>query len=78
MENAVDMKWHIGLHDRGHGHGDYAIILHDGRVIAKCEIVFQRQELPLGECMGTGLEIAQHIVDLHNAALLIFNRRKGN
>lgn len=78
MKNAVDMKWHIGFYDRGHGHGDWAITLANGRVVAECNAVFQRQEPPLGACISGGLEIAQHIVDFHNAQLLIFSRRKGN
>lgn len=27
--------WHVGFHDRGHGHGDYGVINGTGKLIAK-------------------------------------------
>ena len=31
------MKFHVGFHDRGHGHGDYAVLNEKDEVIAKVE-----------------------------------------
>lgn len=48
----IEERWGVGFNDRGHGHGDYAVILdnHEGIVVVKTE----------------SLELAQHIVKLHN------------
>jgi hypothetical protein len=30
-------SWYVGWHDRGHGHGDYAILDEEKQVVAKIE-----------------------------------------
>ncbi len=33
----LSAKWGVGFHDRGHGHGDYAVITVAGVLVVKCE-----------------------------------------
>ena len=46
--------WVVGFNDRGHGHGDFAVLTKKkGILVAKC----------------VSHEVAGHIVELHNASL---------
>lgn len=59
-----DVKWAIGVRDRGLGHVDFAVITGD----KECRLVV--------ECYShgpDGHDLAGHIVELHNAEL----KRKG-
>lgn len=51
-EKIIAAKWALGFNDRGHGNGDYGIILEESG------------ELVIANC---GREVAEHIIQLHNA-----------
>lgn len=56
IATVMGYRWSLGFHDRGHGHGDVGVItraFYRTVLIVKC---------PYGE-------IAEHIVNLHNAGL---------
>ena len=54
MSQLVNSRWAIGFHDRGHGHGDYAVLLEEtGDLVAKV-------------CTQ---ELAEHLVEVHNTWL---------
>ena len=47
----IEKEWAVGFKDRGHGHGDFAVIVADTtKVVVKCP----------------SHEIAEHIVEAHN------------
>jgi hypothetical protein len=53
-KRKVSVKWAVGFRDRGHGHGDYAVITASkGELVVECDF----------------LGMAKHIVDAHNATL---------
>lgn len=54
VKKSFDEKWAVGFRDRGHGHGDFAVITKKTRIL-------------LVECAYEML--AEHIVQLHNKSL---------
>ncbi len=59
LATIMDGEWSVGGNDRGHGHCSYAVIMatnQDQKALFK----------PFLECPC--IEIAEHIVDMHNAA----------
>ncbi len=53
QKKILSRLWAIGYKDRGHGHGDYAVIVKsNGELVVECPTE----------------AIASHIVELHNAA----------
>lgn len=55
---ALTCEWSVGFHDRGHGHGDFAVI---------CD--WEEGEWPIVIVRCPTKEIADHIVETHNAAI---------
>ncbi len=53
LQAINDEKWVVGFYDRGHGHGDYAVIVDDGTAGGEA----------LVKCPSR--EVAEHIVAAH-------------
>lgn len=53
----LDKTWALGFKDRGHGHGDFAVITLDTEeeLVVKC----------------SSKELAEHIIKVHNDSLII-------
>jgi hypothetical protein len=58
-ETHMDKPWGLGFNDRGHGHGDYAVVVTTGHAAATSEVVVK--------CDSR--ELAEYIVHLHNTYL---------
>jgi hypothetical protein len=59
-KQQLEKPWHVGFKDRGHGHGDYAVLVTGEDPESYFSLV---AEVKCGE------QAAQHIVDLHNRSL---------
>ena len=53
MSDILNKKWSLGYKDRGHGHGDFAVLTVEDDLIVECP----------------NREVAQHIINLHNREL---------
>lgn len=54
MKHVLTVPWSVGFHDRGMGHGDYAVLA-------------EGHSPPVVECGADGAGLAEHIVKAHNA-----------
>lgn len=55
-KRVLRMRWTIGFKDRGMGHGDYAVMTKKyGFIVVECP----------------DMDIAEHICNLHNAAIKV-------
>jgi hypothetical protein len=60
----LKQKWTLGFNDRGHGHGDYGVIVappeeHDPEVLHFGEVIVEQLDK----------ELADHLIKLHNQDL---------
>ena len=56
----MEKRWTVGFKDRGHGHGDFAVIV-EGTEELVAEVVGAE---------GNSLELAAHIAKVHNKWIL--------
>jgi len=61
-------EWFLGFHDRGLGHGDFAVVTEENMPIVKCGDTLQ-STLSGKPAITTGKELAEHIIELHNCSL---------
>jgi len=53
VEPLLNGLWALGYRDRGHDHGDYAVMTKDGKMVVECP----------------NLYVSQHIITLHNKSV---------
>ena len=65
--DILKTRWAVGQSPRGHDRFNYAIITEDtGRLVLETKDIVDYDPL---EIHATAMEVAAHIVDLHNATL---------
>jgi hypothetical protein len=57
IKDMISKKWALGFKDRGHGHGDFGIVVDEesGGMVVECP----------------NRELAEHIISIHNETCLI-------